>query len=92
MSSTANAVASSSKLPKTKKSKSGKHDKPNGSSSHKHAKGANGVKEGGSKKSKSERTGPFEHRRMRMRLSVPPRFSGDYMVGVREQLDGMVMR
>ncbi|KAI9635840.1 uncharacterized protein MKK02DRAFT_24769 [Dioszegia hungarica] len=27
-----------------------------------------------------------------MRLSVPPRFSGDYMVGVREQLDGMVMR
>lgn len=36
--------------------------------------------------------GPFEHRVQRMRLSVPPKFSADWMEGVRETLDGMLMR
>jgi DNA-directed RNA polymerase I subunit RPA43 len=86
MEASVNAVASSSKLPKTKsKHKSDKHK------GHKRDKGA-AVNGAVLKKSKTERGGPFEHRRMRMRLSLPPRFSGDYMIGVREQLDAMVMR
>lgn len=36
--------------------------------------------------------GPFEHRVQRMRLAIPPKFSADWMEGVRESLDGMLMR
>lgn len=97
MEASTNAVASSSKLPKTKsKHKHGdKHSKHNGHN-HKHDKGVSGSKdiEGSKKKKKekSEKGAPYEVKTMRMRLSIPPRYSADYMGGVREQLDAMVMR
>ncbi|TYJ56729.1 hypothetical protein B9479_002499 [Cryptococcus floricola] len=80
-----NATASSSKHKKDKSHKKDKHrdskDKKDKKHKHKEVK-----KEGKHDKS------PFEHRISRMRISVPPKFAGDVMMGVREQLDGMVMR
>lgn len=79
-----------------KEDKDGKHHKKSGrdkesgqdkskvkSSSSRHAE-----KDGKGK----EKKGPFELHTSRMRLSVPPKYSGDWMAGVRELLDGMVMR
>jgi N-methylhydantoinase A/oxoprolinase/acetone carboxylase beta subunit len=36
--------------------------------------------------------GPFEHRVQRMRLSVPPKFAADWLEGVRETLNVMLMQ
>ncbi|OCF36187.1 hypothetical protein I316_02060 [Kwoniella heveanensis BCC8398] len=81
-----NAQASSSKQ-QSKKDKSHSH-----SHSHKKDRTGSSHKEhhhhGSSKHDKS----PFEHRLSRMRISVPPKFAGDTMSGVRENLDGMIMR
>ncbi|WVR03528.1 hypothetical protein IAU60_000520 [Kwoniella sp. DSM 27419] len=44
-----------------------------------------------SSSSKSDKS-PFEHRLSRMRMSIPPKFAADAMIGVREKLDGMIMR
>lgn len=43
-------------------------------------------------KSRKTREGPFEHRRSKMRISIPPKFGGDYMAGVHEILNSMIMR
>lgn len=43
-------------------------------------------------KDKSEKTGPFEHRTSRLRLSIPPRYGGDYLAGIKDILNGMLMR
>lgn len=79
-----NAVASSSKHKDRKhKDKSSKKSKEHKHKSHKN------------KLPKAERSavdGPFEHRVQRMRLSVPPKFSADWLEGVCETLDGMLMR
>ncbi|WVQ93758.1 hypothetical protein IAU59_000835 [Kwoniella sp. CBS 9459] len=78
-----NAQASSSKH-KSKKDKSHSHKKDKATSqkeSHHHH----------SSSSKHDKS-PFEHRLSRMRISVPPKFAGDTMTGVREKLDGMIMR
>ncbi|KAL1407075.1 hypothetical protein Q8F55_006488 [Vanrija albida] len=80
-----NAVASSSKHKDRKhKDKSSKKSKEH---KHKH--------HSKNKLPKAERSavdGPFEHRVQRMRLSVPPKFSADWLEGVCETLDGMLMR
>ena len=39
-----------------------------------------------------EKSGPFELRSSSLRLSIPPKFGGDMLAGVKEILDGMVMR
>lgn len=85
--SAANAAASSSKHKKDKSKE--KHHR------EKHHSDKSKLKK--DKKSKSEKhekgeKSPFEHREMRMRLSVPPKFAGDVMAGVRDQLDGMIMQ
>ncbi|KAL7418815.1 hypothetical protein Q5752_006499 [Cryptotrichosporon argae] len=80
-----NAVASSSR-PKEHKSKH--------SSKHKD-RDASGVGKKHKKRSKpaaGSEGSPFELRVARMRLSVAPRFAGDWLAGVRETLDGMLMR
>lgn len=41
---------------------------------------------------KAKVEGPFEHRVQRMRLSVPPKYAADWLAGVNETLDGMLMR
>ncbi|WVF66130.1 hypothetical protein IAT40_000869 [Kwoniella sp. CBS 6097] len=74
-----NAQASSSKH-KSKKDKSHKKDRTESHKEH--------YQHHSSKHDKS----PFEHRLSRMRISVPPKFAGDTMSGVREKLDGMIMR
>ncbi|GMK56715.1 hypothetical protein CspeluHIS016_0305550 [Cutaneotrichosporon spelunceum] len=43
-------------------------------------------------KAKAVVEGPFEHRVQRMRLSVPPKYAADWLAGVNEKLDGMLMR
>ncbi|OXC85745.1 DNA-directed RNA polymerase I subunit RPA43 [Cryptococcus neoformans AD1-7a] len=85
--SAANATASSSKHKKDKSKE--KHHR------EKHHSDKSKLKK--DKKFKSEKhekgeKSPFEHREMRMRLSVPPKFAGDVMAGVRDQLDGMIMQ
>ncbi|WWD22458.1 hypothetical protein CI109_106949 [Kwoniella shandongensis] len=87
----ANAQASSSKH----KSKSKHHDSGTKSSSKHHNK-SNGEttkskSSSSSSSSKSDKS-PFEHRLSRMRLSIAPKFGADVMSGVREKLDGMIMR
>ena len=74
-----NAVASSSKKVQSK---------------HKVVDGAHqsGHKKETKSTGKKEKSGPFEHRLSRMRLSVAPKYSADWLVGVREVLDGMLMR
>ena len=96
-----NAVASSSKPHKEKKSKKDKSHKhkttTNGVSEvdlnqnpsakkSKHGTHAHGHK------SKHGSKGPFQHQRSEMRLSLAPKYSGDQLVGVRDALDGLVMR
>jgi hypothetical protein len=87
MSATVNAHASSSKDPhrqkhKKDKSKSKSKSTPNPSSEKKRK----------SKTKDKDTSGPFEHRLSWMRLSVPPKFASDWLAGVREILDGMLMR
>lgn len=77
-----NAEASSSKH-KERKSKSK-------SKEHKHKSKSKERKS--SKKVGASVEGPFEHRVQRMRLSVPPKYAGNWLDGVRETLDGMLMR
>lgn len=72
-----NAVASSSTHKSHKKHKSSK-DKNR--------------KDTGKSKEKSEKTGPFEHRTSRLRLSIPPKYGGDYLAGIKDILNGMLMR
>ena len=72
-----NAIASSSRSEKKHKSKS-KDNKDR--------------KDKGKSKDKSEKTGPFEHRTSRLRLSIPPRYGADYLAGVKDILNGMLMR
>jgi len=76
MSGPPNAVASSSRSEKKHKSKSKDKER----------------KDKGKSKDKSENTGPFEHRTSRLRLSIPPRYGADYMAGVKDILNGMLMR
>ena len=71
-----NAIASSSRSEKKHKSKSKDKDR----------------KDKGKNKDKSEKTGPFEHRTSRLRLSIPPRYGADYLAGVKDILNGMLMR
>jgi len=74
-----NAVASSSSIHKSdKKNKSKSKDKDR--------------KDKSKSKDKSEKTGPFEHRTSRLRLSIPPRYGADYLAGVKDILNGMLMR
>ncbi|WRT63747.1 uncharacterized protein IL334_000670 [Kwoniella shivajii] len=80
-----NAQASSSKH-KSKKDKSHKKDKH---TSHKHKDKSSSSS--GSSSSKNDKS-PFEHRLSHMRLSISPKFSLNMMEGVREKLDGMIMR
>ncbi|WWC58225.1 uncharacterized protein I303_100763 [Kwoniella dejecticola CBS 10117] len=82
-----NAQASSSKH-KSKKDKSHSHKKDK---SHKHKENSSHHVTASSSSSKSDKS-PFEHRLSSMRLSIPPKFSIDMMEGVREKLDGMIMR
>lgn len=77
MSATPNAVASSSTPHKSQKKHKSK-DKER--------------KDKGKSKDKSEKTGPFEHRTSRLRLSIPPKYAGDYLAGVQDILNGMLMR
>lgn len=79
-----NAEASSSKH--KHRSKDGK-DKE---SKHKHKHKSD--KKSSNKKSSGTPEGPFELRVQRMRLSVPPKFSADWLEGVRENLNGMLMQ
>lgn len=46
----------------------------------------------GDKDKRKEKLGPFEHRFSRLRLSVAPKFAADWLMGVREILDGLIMR
>lgn len=78
-----NAEASSSKH-KDRKHKSK-------SKEHKH-KSKSGKEHKSSKVKTSGVEGPFEHRIQRMRLSVPPKYAANWLAGVRETLDGMLMR
>ncbi|KIR37292.1 DNA-directed RNA polymerase I subunit RPA43 [Cryptococcus deuterogattii 2001/935-1] len=82
-----NATASSSKQKKDKSND--KHNKEKHHSDK--SKSKKDKKSKGEKHEKGEKS-PFEHREMRMRLSVPPKFAGDVMAGVRDQLDGMIMQ
>ena len=78
-----NAHASSSK--DASKSKSHKeHREHKEKSKHKH--------HDKDKKSEKSKSAPFEHRLSRMRLSVPPKYAGDWLAGVREVLNEMLMR
>lgn len=77
MSAPPNAIASSSTHHKShKKHKSKDKDR----------------KDKGKHKEKSEKTGPFEHRTSRLRLSIPPKYGGDYLAGIKDILNGMLMR
>lgn len=84
-----NAEASTSRKEHKHKSKKDKAHKDKSKSKHKSSK-SKGVP-GGTKAQRSV-DGPFELRNLRMRLAVPPKFSSDYLDGVRETLDGMLMR
>lgn len=75
--STTNAVASSSTHHKSHKKHKDKKEKS---------------KDKGKHRDKSEKTGPFEHRTSKLRLSIPPKYAGDYLTGVKEILNGMLMR
>lgn len=81
-----NAVASSSKH-KDRNGKS-KSKRKEHKSKHKHSKSSQPKVE----RANSQVEGPFEHRIQRMRLSVPPKYSADWLAGVKETLDGMLMR
>ncbi len=90
-----NAVASSSKTHQTshhhRSKSSSKHrdlDKAKSSKPKKKSK----EKRHGDQREKGEKSRPFEHRLSSMRLSVAPKFSADWLIGVREALDGMLMR
>lgn len=72
-----NAVASSSTHHKSSKKHKDRKEKTKDKSKH---------------KDKSEKTGPFEHRTSRLRLSIPPKYGGDYLAGVKDILNGMLMR
>ena len=39
-----------------------------------------------------QRASPFEERLSRIRLPIAPKFSLNHLVGVKEKLDGMIMR
>ena len=90
MPSQSNAIASSSK-PHHHPS-SHHHKIKSFKSKHKDKTKRDKRKDGKQEKETEGRTGPFEHRLSRMRLSVAPKFSADWLIGVREQLDGMLMR
>lgn len=79
------AEASSSKH-KDRKSKSKSRDK--------HSKKDRSHKHKSKSLPKAERgvDGPFELRTQRMKLSVPPKFSSNWIDGVREMLDSLLMR
>ncbi|WVQ80314.1 hypothetical protein IAT38_002419 [Cryptococcus sp. DSM 104549] len=90
-----NATASSSKHKKDKtKSKSKHHHKEKAAAPSAPAADATGKKKDKKHKHKESKgdKSPFEHRVSRMRMSVPPKFAADVMMGVREKLDGMIMR
>jgi DNA-directed RNA polymerase I subunit RPA43 len=80
MSAQPNAVASSSS------------SKPKSHKTHKSKPKDKDRKDKGKHKEKSEKTGPFEHRTSRLRLSIPPRYGADYLAGVKDILNGMLMR
>ncbi|KAE8543166.1 hypothetical protein D1P53_000653 [Cryptococcus gattii VGV] len=82
-----NATASSSKQKKNKSK-----DKHNKEKHHSDKSKSKKDKKSKSEKHEKGEKSPFEHREMRMRLSVPPKFAGDVMAGVRDQLDGMIMQ
>jgi len=85
----ANAEASSSKHKekrdkKDKKERKDKKDKKEHKHKHHHSSTKSATA--------SNVDGPFEHRVQRMRLSVPPKFAADWLEGVRETLNGMLMQ
>lgn len=82
MSAPSNAVASSSTHQKPQKKHKSSKDKDRKDKS----------KDKGKHREKSEKTGPFEHRTSRLRLSIPPKYGGDYLAGVKDILNGMLMR
>jgi DNA-directed RNA polymerase I subunit RPA43 len=81
-----NAHASSSKHHKHHKSED-KHKSKRGEKSDKSDKKTKHHKDGSSSSSKS-----YQHRTCRMRMSIPPKYSGDWTMGVIEILDGMLIR
>jgi hypothetical protein len=83
----ANAVASSSRPHKEKRDKKDKKERK-----EKKDKKDRSSKHSSKSSSRTAIDGPFEHRVQRMRLSVPPKFSADWLVGVREVLNGMLMQ
>lgn len=101
-----NAEASSSRALVKDHSKHKSHkDKHRGGSKHEHKSKDKSTekhhKEGKEKKRKDHdrhkdpnriSNHSFEHRESRMRLSVPPKFAADWLAGVRDVLDGMLMR
>jgi hypothetical protein len=98
-----NALASSSKhkskehrKDKSSSKHKSKRDKKDGKSKSKHSskdKHKERKGKGGDKRGQGVgMDGPFEHRISTMRLSVAPRFAGDLVSGVKETLDGMLMR
>lgn len=86
--STPNAHASSSKDHSKHKKKHSSRDKDGHSRKDKH-KSKGHSKE---KSEKKEKDTPWVHRRCRMRLSIPPKYADDWLLGIRDVLDGMLMR
>ncbi|KAK1926056.1 hypothetical protein DB88DRAFT_480527 [Papiliotrema laurentii] len=88
-----NAHASSSRDPTKHKKKSKSKDKDGHKHKHKHRDHDKSSRDkSSSSSSSSSKSSPFEHRTTRMRLSIPPKYALDWLSGVREVLDGMLMR
>lgn len=85
--SAANAHASSSKHHKHHKSED-KHKSKRGDKSDKKSK----HHKDGSSSSSSSSSKSYQHRTCRMRMSIPPKYSGDWLTGVVEILDAMLIR
>ena len=93
-----NAIASSSKRKhhSPTKSASKKHKSADTSKPRKHKHHAEAQQDTGDNgkkgKERSKGKSPFQHSLSTMRLSVAPKFSGDFTVGVKEKLNNMIMR
>lgn len=88
--STPNAHASSSK-DHSKHKKHHAKDKDGHSHTHKHKSKSHGSKHS-QPHEKKEKASPWEHRKCKMRLSIPPKYAEDWLSGIRDVLDGMLMR
>lgn len=82
------SVAPTPKPAKALKKSSSKANAVASSSSSPKKQAANGS----TTRSSASKQPDFSYRQTRMRLSVPPRFTGDLHAGAEEMLDSMVMR